>query len=248
MRSFPHNPDEAALSAKLTENLEKFPSIKDDTPGKKAAAYHEGAKAAFELSALAYAFEHPPAEIKSYVVAATRLAGRAAAREETIDPHTFQRYLALAVWTNDTNLRGVLSGFDRAMYTDERVSADDVVYRCAEAFASLVKKRGQAAQESAEAGLKRIARGLVSVGVGNAAAPVLRMAEAMGKNDLYGLRAAVGERGNYHTRQAASEAMRNSADVLIDLLGVAFIRLAAEDYGLAVEAKTAYLPVGILLA
>ncbi|MCC6539468.1 MAG: immunity 49 family protein [Bryobacterales bacterium] len=248
MRTFPHSPDEAALAAKLAENLDKFPSVKDDAPGKKAASYHEGSKVAAELTALTYALEHPPNEVKSYAVAATRLAGRAAACEEPMDPYTFQRYLALAVWTGDTNLRGSLAGFDRTMFTDERVNADDVVYRCAEAFTALVKKRGQAAAEAAEAGLKRIARGLVSVGVGNAAAPILRMAEAMGKGDLYALRAAVGERGNYHTRHAAGATMKTSPDVLIDLVGVAFIRVAAEDYGLAVDTKSVYLPTGILYA
>lgn len=247
MRPFPHNPDEAALAAKLAENLEKFALVKDDTPGKKAAAYHEGAKVACELTSLTYALEHPPSEVKSYAVAATRLAGRAAACQEVMDPYTFQRYLSLAVWTGDSNLRGSLAGFDRTMFTDERVNADDVVYRCAEAFAALVKKRGQSAVESAEAGLKRIARGMVSVGVGNAAAPVLRMAAAMGKGDLYALRAAVGERGNYHTRYATSAAMKESPDMLIDLLGVAFIRVAAEDYGLAVDSKTVYLPSAILM-
>ncbi len=248
MRSFPHNPDETALAAKLAESLDKFASVEDDAPGKKAEAYHEGAKVACGLASLAYAFEHPPSEVKTYAVAATRLAGRASACDEAIDPHTYQRYLALAVWTGDSNLRGSLAGFDRARFTDERVNADDVVYRCAEAFAALVKKRGQAAAESAEAGLKRIARGLVSVGVGNAAAPILRMAEAMGKGDLYALRAAVGERSNYHTRFAASASGKDSPESLIDLLGLAFIRVAAEDYGLAVDSKSVYLPTGMLLA
>lgn len=245
MKPFPHQPDEAALSERLTSDRQKFESLPGDAPGKKAAYYDECSRLAFSLAGLAHAFDHPPAEVKSFAVHATRYAQRAVSCDEPLDPSTFERYLGLAICTGDANFRSRLAGFDRTQFTPPDVALDDVVYRAAEGMAALAKRRPEIAAEHAEAGLKRITRGLVSTGVLNSVAPLLRIAESMGRGDLSGLRAAVSERSTQYLRAASAESTRSNPEFLIDIVGLAFVRMGASDYGLTVEPKSLYMPVSI---
>ncbi len=243
MKPFPHEPDEAALTVRLAEDRQKVESLPGDAPGRKAAYYDEASRLAFGLAGLTYALEHPLAEIKSYAVFATRYANQAVSCDELLDPVTFQRYLSLAVWTYDTNLRYRLADFTRDRFTNPALTFDEVYYRSAEAMAELARKRPQMAVEAAESGSKRITRGLVSTPVVNRIAPLLRVAECMGRGDLAGLRGAVSERSTQFLRAASVEASRNDPESLIDVVGLALVRIAAVDYGLSVEPKSLFLPV-----
>lgn len=245
MKPFPHNPDEAALTARLAAGKRQFEALAGDAPGKPVAYYTDASRLAFGLTCLSYAFDAPAAEVKSYAVGATRYASRAVACEDLMDPATYQRYLSLAIWTNDTNFRGRLTGFDRSQFTHPDIACDDVVYRLAEATSALARKRQEMAVECAETGLKRITRGLVSTAIVNAVAPLLQIAHAMGKGDLYTLRGAVGERNTYYLRSVSNEAARTNPEVPIDLVGLALVRLAAADYGLAVDPKSLFVPWGL---
>ena len=245
MKTFPHNPDEAALSARMAADRQKYESDLTDAPGKPVAHYHACSRLAFGLASVAYAFDAPAAEIKSLAVSATRQALRAAACDELMDPITYQRYLALSVWTYENNFRGSLTNFDRAQFTHPEMNHDDVVYRATEAMSALAKKRPEMAVEHADSGLKRITRGLVSTAVVNSVAPLLQIARSMGKGDLYELRGAVSERSTQYLRSISNEAGRANPEALIDVVGLALVRMAAADYGLAVEPKSLYLPTSL---
>jgi len=241
MRSFPHKPDEAVLGESLAAGRQKFEEL-SDAPGKPSAYYSEASNLAFSLAGLTYAFEQPAAEVKSFAVHATRYALQAVACDDQMDPATYQRFLALSVWTSDANFRNRLATFDRAQFTHADAPSDDVVYRSAEAMAALARKRPDLAAEYAAGGLKRIERGLVATAVVNRVAPLLRIAEAMGKGDLYALRGAVSERNTQFLRTASAEAARNNPELLIDVVGLALVRIGADDYGLSVEPKSLYMP------
>ncbi len=245
MKPFPHNPDEAALTARLAADQRQFEALAGDAPGKPLAYYTDASRLAFGLACLAYAFDAPAAEVKSYLVGATRYASRAVACDGLMDPATYQRYLSLAIWTNDTNFRGRLTGLDRGQFTHPGIACDDVVYRLAEATSALARKRQEMAVECAESGLKRIVRGLVSTATVNAVAPLLQTTHAIGKGDLYALRGAVGERNTYYLRSVSNEAARTNPEVLIDLVGLALVQLAAADYGLAVDPRSLFVPLGL---
>ncbi len=248
MKPFPNNPDEAALTARLAEDRQKFEALPADAPGKKADYYDAGCRLAFGLASLSYALEKPVAEVKSFAVHATRYAHRAVACDGLMDPSTFQRYLALAIWTTDTNFRGRLANFDRAQFTNpDGPPFDDVVYKVTEALADLSRRRPEMAAEHAAAGLKRIARGLVATAVVNRTAPLLRIAQAIGKGDLYTYRGAISERTTQYLRVASTDATRNDPEMLIDLVGLAFVRIAAADYGLSVDPKSVFMPVSGLI-
>jgi len=242
LRPFLHQPDEAALTTRLREDSAKFEALPGDAPGRHAAYYHDASKLAFGLAGLTYALEHPVAETKSFAVYATRYAQREVACDELLDPMTFQRYLSLSVWTYETNFRGRLAGFDRGQFTNPEIAFDDVIYKLAEAMAALARKRPEMAAEHAESGLKRIARGLVSTATVNSVAPLLRVAECVAKGDLQGLRGAVSERSTQYLRMASSEASRANPEILIDVVGLAIVRMAAADYGLSVEPKSLFMP------
>lgn len=245
MQPFPHNPDEAALTARLAADEQQFEALAGDAPGKPVAYYAEASRLAFGLACLSYAFDAPAAEVKSYLVGATRYASRAVDCDDVMDPVTYQRYLSLAILTNDANFRGRLTGFDRGQFTHPEIACDDVLYRLAEATSALARKRQEMAVECAESGLKRIMRGLVSTATVNAVAPLLQITHAMAKGDLYTLRGAVGERNTYYLRSVSNEAARSNPEVLIDLVGLALVRLAAADYGLAVDPKSLFVPLGL---
>ena len=102
MRSFPHKPDEAVLGESLAAGRQTFEEF-SDAPGKPSAYYGEASNLAFSLAGLTYAFEQPAAEVKSFAVHATRYALQAVACEDQMDPATYQRFLALSVWTSDAN-------------------------------------------------------------------------------------------------------------------------------------------------
>ena len=245
MKTFPHNPDEATLSARMAADRQRYEAEVTDAPGKPAAHYDSGSRLAFGLAGLAYAFDAPAAEVKLLAVGATRQALRAAARDEPMDPVTYQRYLALSVWTYENNFRGTLTNFDRAQFTNPEMNHDDVVYRVAEAMSALAKKRPEMAVEHADSGLKRITRGLVSTAVVNSVAPLLQIARSMGKGDLYELRGAVSERNTQYLRSISNEAGRADPEALIDVVSLALVRMAAADYGLAVEPKSLYVPTSL---
>ena len=245
MRPFPHEPDEAALAARLAADQQQFDALAGDAPGKPAAYYMDASRLALGLTCLSYAFEAPAAEVKAFAVGATRYASRAVDCNDLLDPATYQRYLALTIWTMDNNFRGRLTNFDRTQFTHPDVACDDVVYRTAEAMAALAKKRPEMAVECAESGLKRITRGLVSTATVNAVAPLLQITHAMGKGDLYALRGAVGERSTYFLRSGSNETARSNPEALIDLVGLALQRMAAADYGLAVDSRSLFVPLGL---
>jgi hypothetical protein len=248
MKPLPNNPDETALTARLAEDRQKFEALPGDAPGKKADYYDAGSRLAFGLAGLSYVLDQPVADVKLFATHATRYAQRAVACDGLLDPPTFQRYLGLAVWTNDANFRGRLSNFDRAQFTNpDGEPHDDVVYKATEAMAALARRRPEMAAEHAAAGLKRITRGLVATAVVNRAAPVLRIAEAIGKGDLYGLRGAVSERSTQYLKAASADAGRNDPEMLIDLVGLALVRMAAADYGLSVDPKSLFIPVAGLI-
>lgn len=245
MKPFPHQPEESVLSERLAADRQKFTALAADAPGKKAPVYDEASRLAFGLAGLTYAFDEPAAVVKSFAVQAAHLAQRAVACDDLMDPVTFQRYLGLSIWIGDVNFRGRLASFDRGQFTNSEKSFDDVVYRAAEAFAELARRRPEIAAEFAQSGLKRITRGLVPTPVVNGVAPLLRIAEAMGKGDLYGLRAAVSERSTQYLRAASAEPSRNNPEMLIDVVGLALVRLGADDYGLTVDPKSLYIPVSL---
>ena len=245
MKPFPHDPDEAALAESLVSGKQQFEALAGDAPGKPVAYYMDASRLAFGLACLSYGFEATAAEVKSYLVGATRYASRAVACDGLMDPATYQRYLSLAIWTNDTNFRSRLTGFDRGQFTHPEIACDDVVYRLAEATSALARKRPEMAVEYAESGLKRITRGLVSTATVNAVAPLLQVTYAMGKGDLYALRGAVGERNTYYLRAVSSEAARASPEGLIDVVVLALARMAAADYGLAVDPRSLFVPLGL---
>ena len=243
MKPFPHKPDEAALTARLAEDRQKFEALPGDAPGRKSTYYDEASRLAFGLAGLTYALDLPVNEVKSFAVHATRYANQAIACDDVMDPLTFQRYLALTVWTYDTNLRGRLAAFDRNRFTNSEIVLDDVYYNAAEAMAALARKRGEMAVEAAERGLKRIARGVVSTPIVNRVAPLLRVAECIGKGDLNSLRGAVSERNTQYLRAASVEASRHNPEFLVDVVGLALVRMAAADYGLSVEPKSLFMPM-----
>lgn len=244
MKQFLHKPDETVLAERLAADRQKFEALPGDAPGRKAAYYDDASRLAFSLAGLAYAFDQPAAEVKAFAVGATRYAMRAAGCDEAMGPATFERYLALTIWTYDNNFRGRLAGYDRNQFTNpDAPPVDDVVYNSVEAMAALARKRPETAAEYAASGLKRITRGLVSTPVVNAVAPLLRIAESMGKGDLSGLRGAVSERSTQYLRAASADSARNNPELLIDVVGLALVRLGAADYGLSVDPKSLFIPL-----
>lgn len=246
MKTFPHKPVESALAERFPVEQEKFQEAAAAAAAapKNAEAFHRASDHAFHLAGLAYAFEQPSEEVRRHAVQAAWHGARAVDIEEQIGAARFERYLALAIWTGDRVLRGMLGGWSRTNYAQPENKVDDVVLDACDALAALAKGRGDNAASIAQRGQVRLTRGLVPTATLNVMAPVLRIEEALGKADLMTLRIAVGERNNQHTRAAAWEANRNSPHVLIDVLGLALVKLGAEA-GLSVESKSVYLPTGL---
>lgn len=252
MRTYPHKPDQENVEFNLRTALEQIRTL---TEKFEAAGGKSSNPSFFQILAGAqtatacglYATEQPIAKVEEYVREASKNLARAIELKVEIDPVEFVDIQAAAVVAGDDNFAALLAQLPRKRYTSEDVDATEIHFLVAEMFSDLILGR----DKELTARLAMLKKKLIGKKVSKEehlwADTLVSIAAAIGAGQQEALDTALIAREKDYAKTYRSPDEREEPDSLLDLAGLALLRLALRR-GLKYSGTSVYLAAELLAA